>query len=194
MRSKQTAATDPSSEDDPTRDVIRIMIAYQRGSLAAFDELFVDLSAETRNYLAYMSGDRARAAQLLEETFLQVHRVRATYLPPRPVKQWVFGIARNVYLRDRRGRWGRAGRKALPRPAVAGPPVPAPTTSFPSIDGLRMALALVPGDLRECLLLHHLWGFDYGEVAGLVGISSEAARLRSFRGMSILRQLRGATV
>jgi len=50
------------------------------------------------------------AEELLQETFLQIHRSRRTYLPGRPVTPWIFSIAHHVYLGDRRARIKKAGR------------------------------------------------------------------------------------
>ena len=78
------------------------MIGYQAGSLEMFEELFDALSPGLRGYLVSLTRDLDRAQDLLQETFLQMHRSRHTYTPPRPVKPWAFGIARHVHLMDRR--------------------------------------------------------------------------------------------
>ena len=72
---------------DPVSDerLIELMVAYQRGELEAFEGLFVALSTQVRNYLASLARSIDRADDLLQETFLQVHRSRQTYAAPRPV-------------------------------------------------------------------------------------------------------------
>ena len=45
----------------------------------------------------------------------------------------------------------------------------------------------VTPDQAEALLLHHEWGFTFGEIAGMLGISAAAARARASRGMADLR-------
>ena len=47
------------------------------------------------------------ADDLLQETFMQIHRSRRTYEPGRPVTPWIYAIARHVYLMKRRS----AGRR-----------------------------------------------------------------------------------
>ena len=83
-------------------------MAYQGGDGAAFEMLYSRLAPQLGGYLRALCRDAARAEDLLQEAFLQVHRSRRTYLPPRPVKPWIYAIARNVFLMSRRA----AGRRA----------------------------------------------------------------------------------
>lgn len=176
--------------DDAGR-LAELMLAYQGGDLTAFEGLFSALSVPLRNYLTSLARDRSRGEDLMQETFLQMHRSRRTYLPGRPVKPWAFGIARHVFLMDRRSRTRRARHEA---PATDDPPeIPvAPLAElFPDRRDLGAALADVPEDRREALLLHHVWGFSFREIGGMLGITERAAKLRSFRAMRELRQVMG---
>jgi len=68
-------------------------------------------------------------------------------------------------------------------------PVPAEVESLADRDRLRRALDDVLPDRREALLLHHVWGFSFAEIAQMLGIRADAAKLRSSRGMADLRRL-----
>ena len=92
--------------------LIEQMQAYQEGSADAFEEIFAALAVPLRNYLTSLTRDRARGEDLMQETFLQMHRSRQTYMPGRPVKPWAFGIARNVFLMFRRSAARRAKHEA----------------------------------------------------------------------------------
>jgi RNA polymerase sigma-70 factor (ECF subfamily) len=65
----------------------------------------------------------------------------------------------------------------------------------PDVEGLadrmlvRGALEQLGPERREALLLHHVWGFSFREIAGILGITEAAAKLRSSRGMADLRDL-----
>src|SRR3954463_3375880 len=78
------------------------MAGYLQGRLDAFDGLYAALAPRIRSYLLGQCRDRALADDLVQETFLQLHRSRRTYQPGRPVTPWVFAIARHVYLMHRR--------------------------------------------------------------------------------------------
>jgi len=166
-----------------------LMLAYQNGDMEAFEGLFAELAVPLRNYLTALCRDRSRGEDLLQETFLQMHRSRHTYIPGRPVKPWAFGIARHVFLMQRRTAARRARRETLPAENLPEIPVSPLAEMFPESDNLKKALANVPADRREALMLHHLWGFSFREIGNMLGISERAAKLRSFRGIQALRQM-----
>jgi RNA polymerase sigma-70 factor (ECF subfamily) len=171
--------------------LIELMVAYQRGELDAFEGLFQALSVNVRNYLASLARSIDRADDLLQETFLQVHRSRHTYAAPRPVKPWVFGIARHVFLMDRRKRGRKAKHETLAKEDLPDVPVAALAEDLPVTDELVAALQKLPEDRREAVILHHIHGFTFKEIGSMLGITSRAAKLRSFRGVQSLRGLLG---
>src|SRR5215467_7427469 len=87
------------SEGD--QELRALMIRYQGGSLEAFQEIYAQLAPGVRRYLSHMAGGSEIADDLLQETFLQMHRSRAAYNPTYAVRPWVFGLARNVFLMNR---------------------------------------------------------------------------------------------
>lgn len=167
------------------------MVAYQHGEVAAFEDLFATMAVSVRNYLASLARSVDRADDLLQETFLQVHRSRHTYSPPRPVKPWLFGVARHVFLMDRRTRGRKSKHETLAREQLPEVPVTALAEDLPVTDALLAALQELPDDRREALVLHHLHGFTYKEIGKMLGITGRAAKLRSFRGMQTLRRRLG---
>ena len=54
-------------------------------------------------------------------------------------------------------------------------------------DEVRRALEQVPADQREALLLHHVEGWSFVEIAARLGIRVNAAKTRAFRGMKKMR-------
>ena len=58
-----------------------LMREYQRGSLAAFEALYRALAPRVRGFLRARVRDDARVTDLVQETFLEIHRSRRTYLP-----------------------------------------------------------------------------------------------------------------
>ena len=66
-------------------------------------------------------------------------------------------------------------------------PVPADVERLADADAIRQCLAELPADHAEALTLHHVWGFTFDEIAGMLGVSAVAARARASRGMARLR-------
>lgn len=162
---------------------------YQQGELAAFERMYALLAPRLRQYLTSLTLNATTAEDLLQETFLQIHRARHTYRPPHPVAPWAFAIARNVYRMERRSA-GRRGRYETQVPeGVPDLPVPAEADGLANRLAVRRALLQVPEDGREPLLLHHVWGLSFGEIGAVLGIRGGAAKVRAHRAMTALRRL-----
>src|SRR5512142_1531731 len=78
------------------------MEAYVGGNLAAFDEMYRRVSASVFSYLLRLTRDRPRAEDLLQVTFIKVHRARGSYLLGAPLMPWLLAIARRSFLDERR--------------------------------------------------------------------------------------------
>lgn len=165
------------------------MRAYQAGDAAAFERLYHRLAPKLRQYLISLTLNVPRAEDLLQETFLQIHRSRHTYAPPRPVQPWAFGVARHVYLMDCRA-WARRQRlETEQEEAVLELSVPPVGERLADRERVRRAVAELSAERREPLLLHHVWGFSFREIAGMLGIREGAAKVRAHRARQQLQQL-----
>jgi RNA polymerase sigma-70 factor, ECF subfamily len=174
--------------DDADVRLRALMVRYQAGEADAFEQLYTLLAPPLRHYLLALARDGQRADDLLQDTFLQIHRSRRTYNPGRPVRPWAFAVARHMWLMDQRTR----RRKSPPHvdlDAVPEFPVPPEAEGLAREDDLRRALAQLPPDRAEALLLHHVWGFKFDEIGKMLGIRAGAARVRASRGMAALRGL-----
>jgi len=167
------------------------MIRYQGGSFDAFQEIYARLAPGVRRYLLHLAGAHSAggsgiADDLLQETFLQVHRSRAGYNPAYAVRPWMFGLARNVFLMNRRAA-RRLAKVYESREDLPDFPVLPEADRLGSQEEIRRGMAHLHPDQAEALLLHHEWGFSFEEIAGMLGISAAAARARASRGMADLR-------
>ncbi len=166
-------------------DLAELMVAYQAGELPAFEQLYARLASDLQGYFAAAVRDGTVARDLVQDTFLEVHRSRHTYLPPLPVRPWLFGIARHVLGRHRRGAWRRSRHEEpLDEQLV---------TVQPAVEhrDVLNALARLPASRREPWVLHHVHGFSFQQIAGRIGIGVVAAKLRSSRAMRALREALG---
>ena len=179
-------------EDDlPEDELSRLMIRYQRGEIEAFEQLFKRLQPVLKRYLLTLTLNAAHADDLVQETFLQLHRSRQTFSAHRPARAWAFGIARHVFLMDRRASLRRHRREQEQAKGFEDLVPPKALTSFATRDRLQRAIANLNSDQREPLLLHHVWGFSFDEISGLLGIRSGTAKVRAHRAMRRLREILG---
>ena len=163
------------------------MIAYQSGELSAFEQLYALLADEMRRYFSRAHGNHSVVPDLVQETFLEMHRSRRTYTPPLPVRPWVFGIARNVSARSFRAAQLRPQTQAMD--AEADLPLDMLGNAMPLADALdtERAIETLPHSVREPWLLHHAFGFSFESIAARLGITPMAAKLRSSRATKALR-------
>ena len=87
------------ADDQRLRDLMR---EYQSGRFDAFDDIYASLAPTLRRYLLPQARDAVKADDLVQETFLQIHRARHTFDPAYPLLPWAVAIARHVWLMDRR--------------------------------------------------------------------------------------------
>lgn len=164
-----------------------LMREYQSGRFDAFDEIYASIAPALRRYLLSQARDAAKADDLVQETFLQIHRARHTYDPAYPLMPWANAIARHVWLMDRRM---LSRRPWAPDDAMAlDLPVKPEAASLPEREAVRRALGKVTADRRDAVIQHHLLGFSFKEIAERAGIAETAAKLRSSRGIAQLRAL-----
>ncbi|MCC7181789.1 MAG: sigma-70 family RNA polymerase sigma factor [Acidobacteria bacterium] len=176
--------TGPGAGDHQLR---ALMASYQAGEFAAFDELYRLVAPRVRRYLSSQARDAARVEDVLQETFLQLHRARRSYDPVHPLMPWVMAIARHCWLMELR----RARRRPMMDDDLTArePAVRAEADGLPEAADLARALGLVPAAQRQALLAHHHWGLSFQEIGARLGIGETAAKLRSSRGVRRLREI-----
>ena len=164
-----------------------LMREYQQGRFEAFDDLYAALAPPLRRYLVSHVRDGARADDLVQDVFLQLHRARHTYDPAYPVTPWVMAIARHVWLMDRRT---QSRRPWAPEDvAEMELPVRGEAAAYAERTDVRRALGKVAPSRRHAVIQHHVLGWSFKEIAERAGIAETAAKLRSSRGMAQLRAL-----
>ncbi len=140
-----------------------------------------------------MHRDSVVTHDLVQDLFLEVHRSRRSYTPPLPVRPWIFGIARNVFARNRRVAALQPRQSPEPNAENDLAVVPAPGVPFADALEIENAITSLPASSREPWLLHHLFGFSFDWVATRLGITVMAAKLRSSRATRALRLALHAT-
>lgn len=166
-----------------------LMEAYQGGDVAAFEALYGALAPRFKGYLRALTRDATTADDVLQETFLQMHRARHTFRPGYPVRPWAYAIARNVFLMHRRATGRRERREVLADGPLPEPPVRPAAEEILDRDTLLHGVAAVGRERCEELLLHHVAGLSFREIAGVLGISEGAAKVRAHRAMGELKRL-----
>ena len=185
---RDTKISPGGGTDAAEQELCRQMEAYLDGRIEAFDALYEALASRIRRYLLSLCRDAALADDLTQDTFLQMHRSRRTYQPGRPVTPWVFAIARHVYLMNRRATARRLRfEETVAADTRSNEPIHDDARALADADQVKHALRGVPADQREALLMHHVHGWSFAEIAARLGIRVNAAKTRAFRGVRRMR-------
>jgi len=81
-----------------TDSLARLMTRYAAGEDDVFEAIYQGLEAPLYRFCLRLTARRHEADDLFQETFLKMHRARATYAPGASVLHWAFAIARSLYL------------------------------------------------------------------------------------------------
>lgn len=138
------------------------------------EELLARHEDELGRFIAQMVHSRQLADDLLQETFLEAWKSRATLDRVDDPRAWLYGIARHRVLMYLRG-WRRslAGIERLVQHRQVTPPSPSEADAYAVRDMLRRVLA---PDERAAIVLFHLHGFRADEIAAMTGRSHAAVR------------------
>src|SRR5882724_2376411 len=102
-------------------DLDHWMERYQQADPDAPATLVDTLSPGLLRFFKSQVATREQADDMLQQTWLRIHRVRHTYRPGEPVLPWIYAIARRVrvdsYRRARRVTLHEIAMNVLPEPA-----------------------------------------------------------------------------
>jgi RNA polymerase sigma factor (sigma-70 family) len=170
-----------------------LMSAYTAGDARAFETLFARLAPRVHGFFLRSFRDEGVADDLLQVTFMKVHRARAQFRPELKLLPWLFAVAARVRLDELRRRLRLpedAGEEAIARADEQAPRDPPPDTDLK--DAVRAALDALPESQRAVIHLHRYEGMTFAEIGQVLGTTAGAAKLRAFRGYERLRrQLKG---
>jgi RNA polymerase sigma-70 factor (ECF subfamily) len=171
-----------------------LMVLYADGDSLAFEELFRRHAASVFSYLLRATNDRALAEDLFQATFLHLHRSRKSYRAGF-FKTFLFTIATNLLRDERSGAEHKHRTTSKAEEAEtdhASDAVTAPSPEAMAVAAetgrvLEQAIAALPEGMREVVLLSRYHGLSNAEIAGVLGISQGAVKVRLFRALTQLR-------
>ena len=151
-----------------------------------FEALYEAHAQALFGFLAYRTGDRVLAEDLLADTFEKALRGRRGFDRRRASeKTWLYSIALNV-LRDhvrRRQAEGRAYEKA----EGAAEALPDPFADLEHRDQLSRALGVLSPEEREAVALRFGADLSVPEIAKVLGLELTTAEGRVYRALRKLR-------
>lgn len=127
----------------------------------------------------------AEARDVAQETFTRALARLRDYDPARPFRVWLFAIAAN-HVRDLLRRKRAAPLEPEVEESLAD--LTLPETPEEDRAALMGAVDRLPPDLRIVVLLHFQQDLPPRDVADVLGITPNAARIRLYRALQALRK------
>jgi RNA polymerase sigma-70 factor (ECF subfamily) len=173
------------------RNLETLMTRYQQGDFGAAADLIERISPQLHRFFLAQSQSRTDADDLLQETWLRIHKVRHTYRPGEPALPWFYAIARHVrvdhYRKQIRTAAGERQLEAMSREAEA---IPAESDNSANFEALLAPLA---ESQREVIEMLKVAGMSLEEVARATSSSVGSVKQKAHRAYKKLREVMRAT-
>jgi RNA polymerase sigma-70 factor (ECF subfamily) len=174
-----------------------LMLSVRDGDVEKLGVLFERYHSQLFNFLLHLTGDRHLSEDLVQEVFVRILKYRHAYQRENRFTSWMFQIARNARI-DNFRRSPRGDRGIEDRAEEFISPLPTPSEAAERQEEMCImmeALANLPEDRREILLLRGLQGLKFEEIAEVQQCSINTIKSRAFRAIrelkSAVNQLRG---
>ena len=166
-----------------------LMAAYVAGETAALRALFDRYRPLLTRVMNRGMRNQAGCGDMVQQTFLQLHRARNDFRQGARLRPWLLTIAMNVKRQHLR-KLKRRREDALELDGRSDPVADAhDPVKTQQAQKLREALTQLPDNQREVIELHWLEGVPFPEVAKIVGASLSAVKVRAHRGYGRLRDI-----
>jgi len=181
MAGVRTDAGDAAAIDDAA-----IVERVLRGDAEAFGVLVTRYRTAYGRFAVSLCGDVDLAADAMQEAFIRAYDALATCEHPDRFGAWFFRILRNQCHNHRPRRPAQVSLEGVNMPAPGGADGRLERAELRG--QLEAALARLPESQREALLLRHVQGLSYGEMADLLGEREDRLRMRVHRARDAMRR------
>jgi RNA polymerase sigma-70 factor, ECF subfamily len=166
-----------------------LMDRVRAGDRDAFSDLVDRHKDAVVNYLTRLTGNRDRAEDLAQETFLRLFRSAGGYTEQGLLRAYLFRIATNLVRSEER----REKRLRLLMPFLRGgrhsePTAPSGLLRQELHREVSSAVAQLPLRYRVPLVLHEIEGWAYSEIARELGCREGTVKSRIHRGRQQLKE------
>ncbi|MDI1314867.1 sigma-70 family RNA polymerase sigma factor [Prosthecobacter sp.] len=180
-----------SDEDD-----LQLMHRLSAGEDLALNEIMLRWRERVCAFLLRMVGDHATATDLAQETFVRLYTSRKSYKPSAAFSTYLFHIVAN--LARSHARW-KSRHPTVPMENECGVLVHDPVDPSPAPDAaaelaekahfVNQAIARLPAEMREALLLFTVEQMSHAEIATVQRCSAKAVEVRVYRARQMLREM-----
>jgi RNA polymerase sigma factor (sigma-70 family) len=177
-----------------------LMLRYRDGDLRAFEELYGRHRLGLYRFIAWRSPRADWVDEIVQDSWANLHHARNRYQPDASFRTYLYQIARNRLLDLLRQQQhllaadlgtGTDGRDLFDALADAAQDVVTPDAALAAKqrnDSLYQALAALPGEQKEALVLQQFDGMSLDEISAVVAAPVETVKSRLRYAMRKLRE------
>lgn len=188
LSTAEAATPSPAGEVAAERDLVR---RAQRGDASAFAQIVRGQQNRIFRHLLNLTGSRDEALELSQEVFLKAWEALPTWQPQARLHTWLYRIASNVAY-DLLRRRQVVAFEALPEDHDAPAETDSPELRLhakQTVTRLDAALARLPPEQREIVLLREVEGLSYQELSATLAIDEGTVKSRLARGRTALADI-----
>ena len=164
------------------------MIRTKRGDLEAFEYLLSFFEKPIYNYCLKILKNPDNAKDITQDTFIKVYTHRKEIDPEKNIKTWIFTIATNTaydFLRAKK----RKNETSLDEQGETIAGVKTYYRDEGLISDVEKALDQINTGQKNALLLYYQQGFQYQEIAEIMGVPINTVKTYISRGKEQLKEI-----
>lgn len=176
------------------------MLAFQKGEVAAFEELVRRHQNGVFNFIYRFFNNREIAEEVFQEAFIKLHRAVERYEPKGKFSTWLYTIVRNQCVdtfRRRKirqaisldGKIDEDDRSLLDSIPDESIPSDVLSSAKEIEEILAFALSKLNADQREVFLLREREELKFEEIAEITGVSVNTVKSRMRYALETLRRV-----
>lgn len=165
----------------------------QDGDRHAYEVFLAEAAALLRRFVRLRLRQPDYVEDIVQDALLSIHHYRHTYDPERPVRPWMYAIARHRLLdfvaKQRRRREQEVQMELETETDTEQESSGAAVPGMGPAHLVLWALALLPRAQREIIELLKLQGYSVAEISSKTGRSESSIKVSAHRGYKTLRKL-----
>ena len=176
---------------------IRLVKAAANGSESAFETLVTENQKLVYNVALKLTGDPEDALDVSQETFLKAYRNLSSFRFESRFSAWLYRLAYNAsmdLLKKKRGTVSLTAEdeEGEERELAIADTAPTPEESLEREEtrrAVREAVARLPEDKREIIVMREFSGMSYSDIADALGIEEGTVKSRISRARAALAEI-----
>lgn len=166
-----------------------IMLAVRDGQVGKLAVLFERHHRQVFHFFFRLSGNREQSEDLVQDLFFRILKYRDSYQAKTSFVAWMYQVARSAHIDSYRKRknetqWNEDG----PEPASLEPQIDDRLRKCQEVELMQKALAALPPDKREVLVLSRYQNLKYQQIGEILGCEENAVKLRVYRAVRALTE------